>query len=106
VVKEYEENQQMSHATAAVDVWALGVIAYEMFTWEPVFRAGTTDGEARDALMGRSEMPWENSVRRPLHAPELAAVRRTVLACLARSPSERISAADVAKGWRDATAAS
>jgi serine/threonine protein kinase len=95
----------MSHATAAVDVWALGVIAYELFTREPVFRPGATDGEARDALMGRSEMPWENTVRRPLHAPELTAVRQTVLACLARSHSERISAADAAKGWRDAVAA-
>lgn len=104
-IKAYEGNEQMSQTNAAVDICALGVIAYELFTQEPVFRKGATDGEARDALMGRSNLPWEDSVCMPLHAPELTAARPTVLACLARSASERMSAADVAKGWRAAAAA-
>lgn len=101
-ISAYESNQQLSCTATAVDIWALGAIAYEIFTQEQVFRPGVSDGEARDALMQRSKLPWEDTVRRPLHAPEFAAVRPTVLACLSRSTSERITAADLVEGWRRA----
>jgi serine/threonine protein kinase len=104
LVDAYEGNQQVTCAATAADIWALGIIAFELLTKEPAFRVGAADGEVRDALMQRSTLPWEDRVRKPLHAPELAALRPTVLACLARSASKRMSAVDVAKGWRDACA--
>lgn len=47
-------------ATAAADMWALGMVAFELLTNEPLFAPGTAPKTIRAALAGRKPLPWED----------------------------------------------
>jgi serine/threonine protein kinase len=99
LVCAYENNKHFIEPHAAADVWALGVMAFEMLTKEVIFAAGVTEGQARDALMGRACLPWEDTILRLLQAPLLRSLRGTLMACLARDKGSRVSAEELAVQW-------
>lgn len=88
-------------AGPAADVYALGIVLYEMVTGERPFRAETAVLEAMKRL---GESPTPPSRR----APDLpAAWEEVILRCLARQPGERFArVADVAAALRIAPARS
>eukprot|EP00892_Ulva_mutabilis_P005987 jgi/Ulvmu1/3760/UM175_0007.1 len=91
--------------SAAVDIWAIGVIAYELLTGEPLFRAHglpseSANAQIRAALAGRTRLPWEEEgpmVEAQLQ--KLRGLRRSVLRCLRRNPDERPEAAALLEVW-------
>ncbi len=70
--------------TAATDLYALGVIAYECLTGRPPFRAATAEGTAR--MHGRAYPP-------PLPDQIPVTVRGVVTAALAKDPAARWASA-------------
>jgi serine/threonine protein kinase len=59
-IRHYEAGATTVTADPAVDMWALGVIAFELLTGEPIFKPGDTQDSAMDKLSGRGMLPWED----------------------------------------------
>lgn len=78
------------------DVWAMGVILYELLTHQPPFR-GTTPAEVREEILHRDpKPPRQTSDQIP------ADVEQVCLRCLSKSPTDRFpTAADVASELQD-----
>jgi serine/threonine protein kinase len=79
----------------AVDMWALGVIAYELLTRRRAFASDIATDEIKARILGHSPLPWETSDLRKRDVPELRMLKRTVLACLDRDQSRRPTATQV-----------
>lgn len=75
------------------DVYSLGVMAYELLTGEPPFQASTAMGWAAAHLR---DTPTPVGQARKGLSPELA---RLVDRCLSKDPTQRPTAADVARGF-------
>ncbi|HJR43052.1 MAG TPA: protein kinase, partial [Gemmatimonadaceae bacterium] len=80
---------------ARADIYALGVVAYEMLAGQPPF-AGLAAGKLFMAQM--TEDPAHLTSRQPSAPPELAEL---VMRCLRREPADRWSSADELLGLLD-----
>lgn len=104
-VTALEAGQATVHVQASVDIWALGVIAFELLSGErafpqPVFPSEETKQAIQDAIAGRSPLPWEGeSVDATERLAKLRGMRRSVLACLNRDPEQRPDAAHLLHTW-------
>jgi serine/threonine protein kinase len=100
IVKRPVRGVPASVATTAADVWALGIIAFELLTNERVFADGAPSEAIRRCLEGHSPLPWEDgasgSERR---RQKLRGLRRIVMPCLNRDPRKRPSALKVLQLW-------
>lgn len=91
-------------ASAAADIWALGVVAFEMFTNERVFH-GTPPETIRTALSGDTPLPWEEEDLGEaeesmwLEAEKLPSLKSFVLSCLHRDPAKRKNAGWLEEAW-------
>lgn len=61
VVHAAESANPLVEASTATDIWALGVVAYELLTSGHVFPLGTPQEAIRAAIFGIEAMPWEES---------------------------------------------
>lgn len=97
-----EQGQVATKATAAADVWALGMIAFETLTSTVVFPPGSTEKQVRDRITGRLPLPWEESG--PAGRDRVRALRgfrRSVMLCLDRSPAQRPRSTEVVTMWHN-----
>jgi serine/threonine protein kinase len=88
-------------AQPAVDIWAFGVIAFELLTNSPAFAHGSTRKEIGDQISGRQGgPPWEEVWGPGLEdrLVPLRGLRDLVLQCLSRDPAARPAAAEVVVG--------
>ena len=83
--------------SAAADIWALGVIAYELLTNSRAFGMGSTRANVMAQVLGREAAPWEQAPRAV--GATLRGLRRSVMACLQRDPEQRPTAAQLVEGW-------
>jgi serine/threonine protein kinase len=89
-------------ASAAADMWALGVVAFEILNNERAFPEGTTPEEIRAALSGHAPLPWEDGAPRAAEKrEEMRAMQRLVMPCLARDPAKRPKSAAVLQSWHN-----
>lgn len=105
VIQALESGRRTVHVNAAVDIWAIGVIAFELLAGERAFPvdglpSAETEQAAKDAIMGRTPLPWEAlSDGANERLGRLRGMRRTVLRCLDRDPAERPSAQALVNSW-------
>lgn len=106
-VHALEAGSRTIHVDPAVDIWAVGVIAYEMLTGErtfPVFDVSSGDqlssNTAQAALAGRAKLPWEGEgAEIEGRLQKLRGLRRTVLKCLDRQAGKRPTAEALLRSW-------
>jgi serine/threonine protein kinase len=99
-----EEGQLSSAADCMSDVWALGVIAYELLTHQRAFPHKASAAGAKSRLIGREPLPWElDGSRRDAEVDKtldlLGPWRPSVLQCLERESVRRPQAAWLAATW-------
>ena len=105
MLQALESGCRTIHVEAAVDIWAIGVIAFELLTGERAFPAeGISAAEvelaAQDAIVGRTKLPWEVGAEgyQARHT-KMRGLKRAVLRCLQRDPALRPSADALLKSW-------
>ena len=105
VVHALEAGSRTIRVDAAVDIWAVGVIAFELLTGERAFPTHSmspveANSAAQEAIAGRVPLPWEGtSEKTQLRLKKLRGLRRTVMQCLERDPASRPAAANLANSW-------
>lgn len=92
----HQQRQKTVQASAAVDIWAVGVMAYELLT-RSIWFAGMSQDQILAAVATAGQLPWEASTpdaRRALRK-SLRALAPHVMSCLSRDPMQRPSAAEL-----------
>jgi serine/threonine protein kinase len=100
VAVEIDRGDRTIVADAAADVWALGVMAYELHTATPVIPRLGGEDDSWGKLLGRAALPWEQGAPGATERQaQLRAMKRGVLACLQRNPHDRPSSDSVLGAW-------
>ena len=87
-------------ASPAADIWALGLLAFELLINERVFPPDTAPETIRAALLGGAPLPWEAGAEGAKERwQKLRGLRRVVLSCLARDPDARPSTNSLMQSW-------
>lgn len=88
-------------AAEAVDMWALGLVAYELLTGTVLFQPFTaTKDSVLECLTGRKALPWEaGGWEASEERRALGGLKGGVMACLQRDPCARPSASAVRRSW-------
>ena len=106
IIHALEAGRKTTQVSGAVDIWAVGVIAFELLTGERAFPQFTmsltgADDAVQDAIAGRTQLPWEQPDAGP-RLEKLRGLKRTVLRCLERKPSRRPTARNLLRSWEHA----
>lgn len=99
VIAAFEAKQPQIEADIKMDVWSVGIIAYELLTHRPVFDKTMASVDVVAQLMGRSQLPWEDPQQQDADFRQLRMLKRSVLKCLSRSAAERPSASELLAAW-------
>lgn len=85
----------------AIDVWALGVMAYELLTCARLFRS-TSKKQIEMTMAGELALPWEDTASADFVENEarLGWMRATICSMLNRDPAQRPTLAEVVHQWR------
>jgi hypothetical protein len=75
-------------ASGAIDIWALGTIAYEIFSGEPLFGPQYNNEEVLAMLLGFDRFPWEKDAD-ALQSISHSQARRMMLQLLRRKQEQR-----------------
>lgn len=94
IQKARDRKEETMEASTAADIWAFGVMGYEILTEKAAFAPGLPRGTIRRMLIGRAPLPWEdhansNELTDDIEDNELKGI---VLSCLARKPEIRPTA--------------
>lgn len=80
-------------ASPEADMWAVGLLSFELLTGERVFPEGTPLSTVHATLRGKTLFPWEEGAANAAKNKEkLRGLQRLVMPCLSRNPKQRPSA--------------
>jgi serine/threonine protein kinase len=97
VLAAYHSNAADYAVTGAEDIWALGIIAFELLTDQTAFPLGMATEEIEAQILGYEEAPWEAPSRKSRE--RMRAFGKSVMKCLSRDPEERPSASQLLQSW-------
>jgi serine/threonine protein kinase len=83
----------------AADIWALGMVAYELLTRTRAFPSGMDQDEICDQITGKAPLPWENEATKRDKLAKLKQLKPSVLRCLSRDPLDRPTAEQLHAAW-------
>ena len=86
-------------ASAAADMYAIGLIAWELLTSETVFAPNMDERDVEQKLCGEQPLPWEEAATADRLTPRLRVLQRSVLQCLSRDPEERPTSRELLGAW-------
>jgi Protein tyrosine and serine/threonine kinase len=94
IQKARDRKQETMEASTASDVWAFGVMGYELLTEKTAFAPGMPKGTIRRMLIGRAPLPWEDHSNSSDLTDDISdnELKGIVLSCLARKPEIRPTA--------------
>lgn len=98
-LRALEAGERTTVADPATDMWALGVISFELLTASRAFARSMNAEDVRAAIAGRTPLPWETHDFRKKNVPELRMLRRSVLSCLNRDPQRRPTSTALLQSW-------
>ncbi len=87
-------NHERIVAHRSADVWAVGVIAFEMITGELLFPLGSSSNDIKAILSGSRPFPHEEN---PAVWAKMGRLRKVVQAMLSRDPAQRPTIPDISK---------
>ena len=92
--KACDRKQDAMEASTAADIWAFGVMGYEILTEKSAFAPGMPRGTMRRMLIGRAPLPWEDHSNSADLTDDISdnELKGIVLSCLARKPDIRPTA--------------
>jgi serine/threonine protein kinase len=100
VVTAYRAGHRTIVADPAADMWALGVIAYEMLTKQRAFGPQASAEEMIARTAGEAPLPWEDpSPAAQAKLRDLRGLKRAVMQCLDRNPAQRPRSEHVLQSW-------
>ena len=100
-VRAWRAGERSIVSDAAADMWALGVVAYELLLGRPAFPRGTPLEAVRAQICGAAPLPWESAQGRKRHIPELRFLRRSVMSLLERDPLKRPTSQQLLQSWNN-----
>jgi serine/threonine protein kinase len=100
VIQAYQAGQRSMPAHPAADIWALGVIAFEMLTKERAFGACASAEDMLRRSVSAEPLPWEDpSPEAQSMLRELRGLKRAILQCLDRDPVKRPTSEALLHSW-------
>jgi serine/threonine protein kinase len=99
VVRALEAGKTQIKVEPAQDVWALGMVAYELLTRSRAFPSGMNQSEICDQITGRTQLPWETEASKRKRLLQLKQLKPSVIACLSRNPADRPTVAELHSSW-------
>jgi serine/threonine protein kinase len=95
-------NPPSAMASTAADMWALGIVAFELLNNDKAFPEGTPPEAIHTALSGHAPLPWEDGASGAAEKREkMRGMQRLVMPCLSRDPAMRPTAAAVLHSWHN-----
>jgi serine/threonine protein kinase len=83
-----------SCTTPVADIWALGVMAFELMLLKRAFPPSMSEREIRRRITTPGALPWEQQ-----DPVGLEMLRQSVLQCLDRDPEKRPTATELVESW-------
>jgi serine/threonine protein kinase len=100
IVHAFRAGQRSVHTDASTDMWALGVIAFEMLTKQRLFGKLASADDMMARTIGTAPLPWEDSApEAQAKLRDLRGLKRAVLQCLDRNPAARPSSVQLLQSW-------
>lgn len=99
VVRALQAGKFQMKVEPSADVWALGMVAYELLTRSRAFPSGMDQDEICDQITGKSSLPWENEATKRDKLNKLKQLKPSVLRCLSRDPLERPTVEQLHSAW-------
>jgi serine/threonine protein kinase len=99
VVRALQAGKFQMKVEPSADVWALGMVAYELLTRSRAFPSGMDQDEICDQITGKSPLPWENEMTKRDKLNKLKQLKPSVLRCLSRDPLERPTVEQLHAAW-------
>lgn len=95
-----QNRQRRPDVSEAADIWAFGMVAYELLTQERVFTQASSESDVRKAAFRAPSAgggyPWESdALSNSERNMQMKGMKQIVLQCLDRDPDNRPSAHDL-----------